>query len=170
MKRLVVCVMHSHVAVLELWLMPCFFVVVIFQTEMSARLERLAAAAMVWLAALPPVKTRRALSDVCVHQDSHLMPTECFVMVRGQAMDTKRVGCCTQIEHMFHKLCLFLFSATDEDECTTGGSLLCDCESGLTGCAAICNNIAGSYECSCNEGFYVDSDGKTCKGMIAHYQ
>jgi len=32
-------------------------------------------------------------------------------------------------------------------------------------CDHTCNNTVGSYECSCNFGYELDSDGITCNGM-----
>lgn len=33
------------------------------------------------------------------------------------------------------------------------------------GCEQVCVNFAGSYECSCGSGFFIQEDGKSC-GMF----
>ena len=43
---------------------------------------------------------------------------------------------------------------TDVDECATNNG----------GCAQLCNNTDGSYECSCGPGFTLNSDENTCSG------
>ena len=47
------------------------------------------------------------------------------------------------------------FSATyiDINECV-----------GLSGCAHICTNTNGSYECSCYSGYQISSNSRTCVG------
>ena len=37
-----------------------------------------------------------------------------------------------------------------------------ECE--VSPCDQICNNTVGAFECSCNEGFRLDEDGRTCDG------
>lgn len=40
-----------------------------------------------------------------------------------------------------------------------------ECENGFSGgCGQICNNTVGSFECSCNAGFELGSDGFLCLG------
>ena len=40
-----------------------------------------------------------------------------------------------------------------------------ECEDGFSGgCGQICNNTMGSFECSCNAGFELGSDGFLCLG------
>ena len=34
-----------------------------------------------------------------------------------------------------------------------------------SGCDQLCTNTNGSYYCSCNEGYRLMNDGKSCKGM-----
>ena len=43
----------------------------------------------------------------------------------------------------------------DVDECLTDNG----------GCTQTCNNIDGSYQCSCQDGYQLDSDDHTCIGM-----
>jgi len=51
-------------------------------------------------------------------------------------------------------MCKYLISA-DIDECLSSP------------CGQICTNTAGSYQCSCNNGYELDSDGITCDGMFS---
>ena len=39
-----------------------------------------------------------------------------------------------------------------------------ECEISNGGCQHQCKNINGSYVCHCNEGFFLDGNGKTCSG------
>ena len=39
-----------------------------------------------------------------------------------------------------------------------------ECDDNSDGCSHNCNNTDGSYECSCNNGYVLDSDGKRCSG------
>ena len=39
-----------------------------------------------------------------------------------------------------------------------------ECLSNNGGCTHICVNQDGSYQCQCNSGFHLQSDGKTCSG------
>ena len=48
----------------------------------------------------------------------------------------------------------FVFHATDLDECDQNNG---DCEQ-------ICTNYVGSYACSCQEGWFIDTNGKSCNG------
>ena len=47
---------------------------------------------------------------------------------------------------------MHLSQLSDIDECATNAS----------GCNQICNNTAGSFECSCRSGFTLLDDGRTC--------
>ena len=47
----------------------------------------------------------------------------------------------------------FLF-ATDNDECITNNS----------NCDHVCSNTIGSFNCSCDSGFSLHSNGATCHG------
>ena len=47
---------------------------------------------------------------------------------------------------------------------------LCDvdideCEESTSNCTQICNNEDGGYSCTCNDGYQIDSDNRTCKGI-----
>jgi hypothetical protein len=44
-----------------------------------------------------------------------------------------------------------------------------ECSEGTDGCDQLCSNSIGSYECVCNVGYRLASDGFTCNGMhISH--
>ena len=47
----------------------------------------------------------------------------------------------------------------DVDECLTDNG----------GCTQTCNNIDGSYQCSCWDGYQLDSDNHTCTGQCCMY-
>ena len=53
-------------------------------------------------------------------------------------------------------MCLSPF-AVDVNECADGFS---------SGCGQVCTNTVGSFECSCNAGYELASDGFLCKGEI----
>ena len=38
------------------------------------------------------------------------------------------------------------------------------CAANTDGCAQTCTNTAGSYQCSCDAGYTLNSDGHTCDG------
>ena len=46
-----------------------------------------------------------------------------------------------------------MFFYSDIDECVQGA-----------GCSQNCNNTAGSYFCTCMDGFELESDNHTCAG------
>jgi fibulin 1/2 len=39
-----------------------------------------------------------------------------------------------------------------------------ECQDGTSTCQETCTNTMGSYICGCNEGFRLNSDGRTCYG------
>ena len=50
----------------------------------------------------------------------------------------------------------FWHNSSDIDECeVTNG-----------GCDHNCKNFIGSYECSCDEGYVLQTDGKRCESMV----
>lgn len=58
---------------------------------------------------------------------------------------------------MFYiQLFLFFFFPPDIDECRYGY------------CQQLCANTLGSYSCSCNPGFLLNSDRRTCQGLSPH--
>ena len=54
-----------------------------------------------------------------------------------------------------HHVINHLYSS-DHDECAVGSS----------GCDHVCSNTNGSFSCSCHPGYFLDSDGKTCRGGL----
>ena len=54
---------------------------------------------------------------------------------------------------------------TDVDECLldNGG---CRCGTDPSSSCAVCVNIPGAYFCGCLDGHTLDSDNKTCQGII----
>ncbi len=51
-----------------------------------------------------------------------------------------------------------MFSVSDINECITLNG----------GCTGICHNADGSFSCSCNDGFTLGSDGKSCNGQFQY--
>ena len=41
-----------------------------------------------------------------------------------------------------------------------------ECAEGSHNCSQYCSNTAGSYECSCRDGYQLDDDGRSCNGII----
>ena len=39
-----------------------------------------------------------------------------------------------------------------------------ECQTNNGGCEQVCTNTVGSFECSCNQGFSLSSDGANCNG------
>ena len=74
-------------------------------------------------------------------------------------MDTKAMAVlaqvsqtiCNQIISMTFS-CLYIYS--DIDECLSNNG----------GCNHNCHDSDGSYTCSCNDGYQLNSDGHTCEG------
>lgn len=36
-------------------------------------------------------------------------------------------------------------------------------------CEQVCNNIVGSFNCSCDTGYMIGDDGRSCNGECRHY-
>ena len=66
-------------------------------------------------------------------------------------------GCQCEVHRWGNKVatCVSVMHVTDIDECVAG----------TAPCVHICNNTIGSYECSCREGYLLDSNGFNCSGM-----
>ena len=56
------------------------------------------------------------------------------------------------------KLIFFFFFFSDIDECVVNQG----------GCAHNCTNKAGSFECSCRDGWKLNADGKSCDGKTIY--
>ena len=41
-----------------------------------------------------------------------------------------------------------------------------ECVEGTDGCAQLCFNTEGSFQCGCNSGFSLGSDGRSCVGKL----
>ena len=50
----------------------------------------------------------------------------------------------------------YVSNSPDDDECTAN----------IGGCDQVCSNTNGSFSCSCHLGFFLDSNGKTCRGRL----
>ena len=42
-----------------------------------------------------------------------------------------------------------------------------ECSEKTAGCAQVCTNTIGSFNCSCRTGFYLGSDLKSCNGKFS---
>ena len=51
----------------------------------------------------------------------------------------------------------FFLCYLDIDECNTGHD-----------CQEICSNTLGGYKCSCNEGYQLTADNRTCTGVFSN--
>lgn len=40
-----------------------------------------------------------------------------------------------------------------------------ECQNRNGDCEQVCTNIVGSFNCSCNDGYHLDTDGFSCNGM-----
>ena len=57
---------------------------------------------------------------------------------------------------IYNVSCRFLLCDVDIDEC----------EVGTSNCTQICRNKDGGFSCSCEGGYEIDSDNRTCKGIV----
>jgi len=48
-----------------------------------------------------------------------------------------------------------------------------ECSTGEDNCQQLCNNLPGTYNCSCNTGFMLNNDSRTCSGrtngLVIHF-
>ena len=94
---------------------------------------------------LTTVPTTRALSRVAAEMDSSWQVMERAAMVCGHTFSHKK---------NWRMSVNMSFSSTDINECNNNNG----------GCAQTCTNSDGSFQCSCNSGFRLNSDGRTCSG------
>ena len=52
----------------------------------------------------------------------------------------------------------------DHEFCHDKNSDVIECDEDNGSCSQICINTEGSYECSCRNGYVLDSDGHNCSG------
>ena len=45
-----------------------------------------------------------------------------------------------------------------------------ECSARTDQCQQVCQNTIGSYVCSCNSGFILDVDGRTCDGILKFFK
>ena len=62
---------------------------------------------------------------------------------------------CVRI-NCFNLILFFMFFSLDIDECIEN----------TDGCAQICTNNAGSFTCSCSQGYVLASNDRNCIGKI----
>ena len=43
-----------------------------------------------------------------------------------------------------------------------------ECLEDTDGCSQLCSNTDGSYTCSCNSGYRLNVDGRSCNGTTSH--
>ena len=53
----------------------------------------------------------------------------------------------------------------DHRFCHGDNSDIAECNDNNGGCSQICTNNEGSFECSCRNGYVLDSDGHNCSGI-----
>lgn len=85
------------------------------------------------------------LSRVCSNQN-----TNCIFTYSKLAYST----ICIMVSQNF--FIFFSFLVPDIDECRYGY------------CQQLCANVPGSYSCSCNPGFILNPDSRTCQGKHIH--
>ena len=85
---------------------------------------------------------------------------EAILAVVGQVISCRLIKCIVKVLNVIiighHIVTAIIFS--DIDECN-----------GVNDCQQQCNNTAGSYLCSCLEGFTLESDGRNCMGMPLYF-
>ena len=50
--------------------------------------------------------------------------------------------------------------------CHNKNSDIVECDENNGGCSQICTNTEGSFECSCRNGYVLESDGHNCSGTL----
>ena len=72
---------------------------------------------------------------------------------RGYLLDIDSVSCIGNSQCINFYLLVLLILYTDVDECDVDDA-----------CSHNCTNTNGSFVCSCNSGYALDSDSRTCIG------
>ena len=90
---------------------------------------------------------------MCTNHDGHYQCScrDGYVLRNSRYCDG--VSVCILATYMCVQLCNLHF--VDIDECSSSP------------CGHICTNTAGSFVCTCREGYLLDSDGSTCTGMYS---
>ena len=88
------------------------------------------------------------LSRCCLCVSSPLLP---FVILFQKRRAIMMLGVASVMEKKYLILLAILFP--DIDECRYGY------------CQQLCANVPGSYSCTCNPGFTLNEDGRSCQGM-----
>ena len=87
-----------------------------------------------------------------------LVPTLKGVTPAHATMDTKAMDFLAQVSQtIYNQIISMTFSChiySDIDECLSNNG----------GCHHNCHDSDGSYTCSCNDGYQLNSDGHTCEG------
>ena len=95
--------------------------------------------------------------------------TKLWLLKSNQLWQKRFLRNLNDLMYNFLKLLLlfFFFLISDVNECLTNP---CKC-SQKQNCKATCKDTPGSFTCSCNTGFKLAADGKTCQGKkISHYR
>ena len=80
-----------------------------------------------------------------------VMQGSLWIVITGTAMVMHLIVIYTTLQ------CTWEFAInTDVNECSTGNG----------GCNQICSNSVGSFQCSCNQGFLLASNGFSCNGNV----
>ena len=72
----------------------------------------------------------------------------------GYSLATNNHGCDGQLSTEPARVLLSRIYLSDVNECSTNNG----------GCNQVCTNNIGSFVCSCNAGYELDSDERTCVG------
>ena len=89
------------------------------------------------------VSTLLVLTSVSVEMDTHCPAIINLVMV------------CIYITYILY-IMRYWYTISDINECTSRSH----------NCVQVCTNTAGSFTCSCNSGYTLAADGRSCSGML----
>ena len=69
-----------------------------------------------------------------------------------------------QLSSLYHVTYEHLKMYGDSGPCSPAD--IDECESMVSGCQHSCTNTAGSYECMCDRGYSLSTDGHSCEGIL----